>query len=136
MVELQKDINIIEEVLNNYYSENEFVYNKEEQLFICPVCCIEYVDNEWVYSILHSNLINSLYMEEAVLISMELIKKGIDLKMSSGQFFIFDEENELDCIIFCDDVWEYMSMYNVDEKFAIAALTAKIIENKSKKELN
>lgn len=136
MIELQKSIDIIKQILSNYYNENEFVYNEEAQLFMCPVGCIEYIEDEWVYSILHSNMINSMYVEEAVLLSMDLIKKGIDLKMSSGQYFIFNDDNELDYIIFSDDVWEYMSMYGVDENFAVTALTAKMMEEQLKGELN
>jgi len=136
MIELKKDTEIIQEVLKTYYNENEFIHNKEDQLFMCPTCCIEYIEDEWVYSIIHSNMINSLYVEEAMIILMELIKKGIDLKMSSGQFFIFDEENEIQEIIFADDVWEYMAMYDVTEDFAIIALTARLMEDQAKEDMN
>lgn len=138
MTELQKDISIIQNVLNDYYTEREFVYNKESQLFMCPVCCIEYIENEWIYSVIHSNIINSLCVEESIIIPIEIVKKGIDLKMSAGQFFIFTggEETTLSEIIFADDVWEYMSLYDVSEEFAVNALTAKILETKCKGSLN
>ena len=135
MIELKKDISTIQEVLETYYDEKEFIYDEKDQIFMCPICCIEYIENEWVYSIIHSNMINSLYVEEAVLVPMDLIKKGIDLKMSSGQFFIFDEDELLE-VIFADDVWEYMSVYDVTEDFAIHALTARILESKVKDGVN
>jgi hypothetical protein len=136
MAEIQKDIDIIYEVLNNYYTEKEFIYNPEAQLFMCPVCCIEYVENEWIYSVVHSNMINSVCIEEAVIISMDIIKNGIDLKLSSGQFFIFNEDNIIEEIIFADDVWGYMAQYDVSEEFAVNVLTSRVLESKFKKELN
>ena len=131
MTELKKDIDIIQEILESYFNEKEFIYNEKDQIFVCPICCVEYIEDEWVYSIIHSNMINSLHVEEAVLVPMDLIKKGIDLKISSGQFFIFDEDELLE-VIFADDVWEYMSVYDVTEDFAVNALTARILENKMK----
>lgn len=135
--DVSEDFLTIKKILQERYGVDGIDANEELNAIGCLFCVIQYSESMWLFSLNNTFVKNSYEINDCLSLVQDLTKSGINFEIVPGSFTIISDDGEIyDDVVYAVDVWEYMDTYDVNEKFAVNALTAKVIEDNFRKELN